>query len=114
LSTAGSSASVRPRTRPESSRTMNAMPPPPPVAAQTTTPVAQGLSIASLVLGCVGIFLFWLYAIVPVLAIIFGGVAINKQKKAGVKPSGMAIAGLVLGIVFTAIMVLALLAVVAT
>ena len=59
------------------------------------------MAIAGLVLGCVSIFMFWLYAIVPILAIIFSGVSMNQAKKAGAKPNGMAIAGLVLGIIFT-------------
>jgi hypothetical protein len=79
----------------------------------TTGTPGQGMAITSLVLGCVGIVMFWLFAIVPVLAIIFGGVAINQAKKAGAKPSGMGVAGLVLGIVFTAIYALIILVAVA-
>ena len=74
----------------------NTAPPPPPAPAK-----GQGMAIAGLVLGCVSIFMFWLYAIVPILAIIFSGVSMNQAKKAGAKPNGMAIAGLVLGIIFT-------------
>ena len=69
-------------------------------STSTSTP-GQGLAITGLVLGCVSIFMFWMYAIVPILAIIFSGVSMNKAKKAGLKPNGMAIAGLVLGIIFT-------------
>lgn len=70
-------------------------------APQTqATTVGQGFAITGLVLGIVGIFMFWLYAIVPVLAIIFSGIAMNKAKQVGAKPSGMAVAGLVLGIIF--------------
>lgn len=65
------------------------------------TPVGQGFAITGLVLGIVGVFMFWLYAIVPILAIIFSGIAMNKAKQVGAKPHGMAIAGLVLGIIFT-------------
>lgn len=81
--------------------------------APRVEPVAQGFSITALVLGCVSIVFFWVYAIVPILAIIFGGVALKQQKDAGVKPSGMAVAGLVLGIVFTAIFLLFIVAAVA-
>lgn len=63
----------------------------------------NGLAVTALVLGCCSIVFWWLYAIVPVLAIIFGGVSMNQSKKAGFKPNGMAIAGLVLGIVFAAV-----------
>lgn len=77
---------------------MNYNPPTP-----TTQPPAQGLSITALVLGCVSIVFFWLYGITPILAIVFGGIAISKQRKVGAKPNGMAVAGLTLGIVFTVI-----------
>lgn len=84
------------------------VPPPPPTYIQVQapfvpTPPGNGLAITSMVLGIVGVFLFWLYSVVPILAIVFGGVAMSKAKQAGAKPSGMAIAGLVLGIVFTAL-----------
>lgn len=75
-------------------------------AAATIKPPAvagQGLAVTALVLGCCSVFFFWLFAIVPILAIIFAGVSINQSKKVGRKPFGMAIAGLVLGIVFTAV-----------
>ena len=61
----------------------------------------QGMGVTGLVLGIVSIFLFWLYAIVPILAIIFSGISMNQTKKEGAKFNGMAIAGLVLGIIFT-------------
>ena len=73
----------------------------------------SGFAVTSLVLGCVGIVSFWLYGIVPILAIIFGGISMNKSKGQGVKPSGMAVAGLVLGIVELALMGLFILLVVA-
>lgn len=88
-------------------------PPSPPPAGYTTTPSTEGngMAIAALVLGCCSVFFFWLYAIVPVLAIIFAGVSMNQSKKAGrPKVSGMAVAGLVLGVVFTAIFGLVILA----
>jgi hypothetical protein len=83
-----------------------------PALAQTSNP-GQGMAITSLVLGCVSIVFFWLYAITPILAIVFGGVSINQSKRAGLKPNGMAVAGLVLGIVFLAIPVLIVLVTVA-
>jgi hypothetical protein len=81
------------------------MPAPSSLDAQPTS-TGNGLAIAALVLGCCSVFFFWLYGIVPVLAIIFGGVSINQAKKLNRKPSGMAVAGLTLGIIFTAIAVL--------
>jgi hypothetical protein len=88
---------------------MPSYPTPPPgfqQVAAAPTPPAQGFAITSMVLGIVGVFGFWFYAVIPILAIIFGGVAISSAKKVGAKPSGMAIAGLVLGIIFTAIFVI--------
>lgn len=61
------------------------------------TQPANGLSIASLVLGIVGIICFMFpFPICSVLSIIFGGVAISKGNK-----SGMSTAGLVLGVIGT-------------
>lgn len=53
----------------------------------------NGMAIASLVLGIVGIFLPFL----SILAVIFGGIGISKANQ-GASGKGMAIAGLVLGI----------------
>lgn len=72
----------------------------------TSSPPGQGFAVTSLVLGCCSIALFWLWAIPPILAIVFGSIAIFKARGAGRKPSGMAVAGLVLGIVFTALFAL--------
>lgn len=78
---------------------------------EPTPKIADGLSITAMVLGITGMIFFWFYAILPVLAIIFGAIALHKQRNADVKASGMAIAGLVLGVVatglFLAIIVLA-------
>ena len=74
---------------------------------QTTNPEGEskGLSIASMVLGIVSLvlFCFW-YVSIPcaILAIIFGVIG---KKKGG---RGMAIAGLVLGIIAIAVVVLLL------
>ncbi len=60
----------------------------------------SGLAIASLVCGICGLVIPWVGFILSVLAIVFGGVAISQTRK---DPSlggrGMAIAGLVCGIV---------------
>jgi hypothetical protein len=81
------------------------MPAPSSLDAQPTS-TGNGLAVTALVLGCCSVFFFWLYAIVPILAIVFGGVSINQAKKLNRKPSGMAVAGLTLGIIFTAIFAL--------
>lgn len=76
-------------------------------------PAPNGLGTAAGVLGIVGMALIWvpfLGGLLCVLSTILGGVALNKGKKESL-PTGMAITGLVLGligvgiyIVFTAIM----------
>lgn len=56
----------------------------------------NGLAIAGMVCGIVGLLVFWI--ILSPLAIIFGGVGWNRANN-GAKYKGMAIAGVVLGIV---------------
>ena len=70
-------------------------------------PKTSGLAIASLVLG-----ILWLYGVGSVLAIIFAAVAkknIN-QSNGWVTGGGMATAGLVLGIIGTAVVALIIIA----
>ena len=55
-------------------------------------PPADGLAIASLVLG-----ICWVCWIGSALAVIFGHISIRNAKAEGRKPSGMAVAGMVLG-----------------
>lgn len=76
-------------------------PPQPPVAA--AAPKTNGLAIASLVLGIV-----WIYWIGSILAVIFGHVALSQIKKSNGTQGGrgMAIAGLVLGYIGLAMIVL--------
>lgn len=77
-----------------------------PAHVATTTapaPTGNGLAITSLILGCCSVLFFWLYGILPIAAIIFGAAAMHQARQANQKPSGMAIAGLTLGIIFTAI-----------
>jgi hypothetical protein len=66
------------------------------------------MAIASMVLG-----ILWLYFIGSILALIFGYVARNQIRRTGQSGDGMAIAGIVLGWVGVAIMVLVLIFVVA-
>jgi hypothetical protein len=67
----------------------------------------NGLAIASLVLG-----LLWLWGIGSILAIIFGVVAKNQIDQSGgmQQGRGLAIAGIVLGIVTLGIFIIALMA----
>ncbi len=68
------------------------------------TPKTNGLAIASLVLGI--IWLFWLGSI---LAVIFGHIALSQTKKdPSISGRGMAIAGVTLGWVGVAILVIGL------
>jgi hypothetical protein len=98
-------------------------PPAPPFAPPQYAPPAQyaapygyqvvrrnGLAIASMVVGIVGILMFWLYAIVPIVAIVFGHVALSQIKKRGQEGRGMAIAGIVTGYVGLGLFALVLLA----
>jgi hypothetical protein len=57
---------------------------------------SNGMATASLVLGILGFFL----PILSILALIFGGIGISKANQ-GAAGKGLAIAGLVLGIVGT-------------
>lgn len=62
-------------------------------------PKTNGFAIASLVLGILGLFLFYT-VLLPLLAVIFGGIAMYQinQSQGQQQGRGLAIAGLVLGI----------------
>ncbi|MFE6689095.1 DUF4190 domain-containing protein [Streptomyces sp. NPDC057743] len=66
---------------------------------------SNGMGVAALVLGLVGcalgvlIFLFWLSWLPAVLAVIFGGVGLSQARAGRATNKGMAVAGLVLGII---------------
>jgi len=70
---------------------------PPPQATGT-----NGMAIASLVCSLFG----WLCIIGGILGIIFGFLALNQIKQSGQGGRGMAIAGIVIGVIVTAIMIL--------
>ncbi|HEY3673407.1 MAG TPA: DUF4190 domain-containing protein [Acidimicrobiia bacterium] len=76
--------------------------PPPVSAAYVSAPRNNGLAIASMVLGLV-----WVYWIGSILAVIFGHVALSQIKKSGGarRGRGMAIAGVVLGYVGIALLI---------
>jgi hypothetical protein len=62
----------------------------------------NGLAVASLVLGIVGLILFGFFMIPNILAVIFGFVAlsqINRAPAGAMGGKGMAIAGLVMGLI---------------
>ena len=66
----------------------------------------RGQSIAALVLGIVGVISLGALFVTPVLAIIFGAQAIGGQRRLGEQMNGMAVAGLVLGIIGSMVLVL--------
>lgn len=85
------------------------LPPAPPAGAQQGYPPAHGqppaqsngLATAALVLGIVGLLLFWTVwggLILGALAIVFGATGVQKGKQ-GAPNQGLAVAGLVLGII---------------
>ncbi|MBQ2714380.1 MAG: DUF4190 domain-containing protein [Clostridia bacterium] len=67
----------------------------------------SALAIAGMVLGIVGM-IFSFYGVVPVLAIVFSGIALKQINEGKYKGKGFAITGLVLGIVGAAWTVLTL------
>lgn len=82
------------------------LPSPPPGYTYAPAPSGKtnGLAIASLVLGIV-----WVYWIGSILALIFGYIAMSQIKQSGDGGKGLAIAGIVLGWVGVAVLVLVLL-----
>ena len=93
---------------------MPPMPPPAPQypyaaadAAPSTGPRTNGLAIASMVLGIV-----WVYWIGSILAVIFGHIALSQIRRTGgvQQGRGMAIAGVVLGWIGVATLVIVLIA----
>jgi hypothetical protein len=90
---------------------MSAIPPPPPPPGGTTAQgSANGLAVASLVLGIIGIFI-QLFGILPILAIVFGVMARRRIAAGAAGSPGMATAGIVLGIIGLVILVIVLAAV---
>jgi hypothetical protein len=68
---------------------------------QIQIPSTNGLAVASMVLGIV-----WVWWIGSILALIFGFVARRQIKERGQRGDGMAIAGIVLGFVGAATLIL--------
>lgn len=77
-------------------------------------PSTNGMAVASMVLGIVGVILGWLLMGVPsVLAVIFGHVALAAIRRTGQHGRGMAIAGLVTGYIVVGIVALLILVAIA-
>ena len=69
----------------------------------------NGMAVASLVLGILGLFTsFFLFGIGSILALIFGYIGRNKIRQTGENGSGMAIAGIVLGWIGVALAIIAI------
>lgn len=81
---------------PQAYPSMYGYPGPGPMAPAKKT---NGLAVAALVLGIVGVPLFWLWEIPPILALIFGLVSYSQIRKSEGRQGGegMAITGIVLG-----------------
>ncbi|MGB8198045.1 MAG: DUF4190 domain-containing protein [Acidimicrobiales bacterium] len=91
--------------------TIGAMPPPMgqvTYVQQIQTQSTNGLAIASMVLGIV-----WVWWIGSILALIFGFVARRQIRERGQRGDGMAIAGIVLGCVGAATLILVIILAVA-
>jgi Domain of unknown function (DUF4190) len=85
-----------------------------PAMMPASTP-SNGFAVASLVLGIVSLVLFftiWLPFLLGTLAIVFGALGISKANKPGGRQKGLAIAGLVCGVVGIVIAVLFIVAIV--
>lgn len=72
-----------------------------PPFAQSSTPRTHGLATAALVCGLTGLLLFWVFALLPILAVVFGLVSARTVKKSnGMRRGlGMARAGWILGLI---------------
>jgi hypothetical protein len=73
------------------------------MSMQPTSNKTNGFAVASLVLGIV-----WLWGTGSILAIIFGFIATNQIKERREKGSGMAKAGIILGVIGIIILVVTL------
>ncbi|WP_211116365.1 DUF4190 domain-containing protein [Glycomyces buryatensis] len=66
----------------------------------------NGLGTAGMVLGIIGIVLFWcgwIGIVLAILAVIFGGVGIARANKGEATNKGMAVSGVVLGVITLAL-----------
>ena len=75
--------------------------------AHSPKPKTNGLAIASMVLGILSVVFFcaWFFPVMPILAVVFGHIALNQIRKQGTAGRGFAIAGLVTGYIGLAITV---------
>ena len=74
-------------------------------------PRTNGLAIASMVLGILSIVFFclWFFPVMPILAVVFGHIALSQIRNQGTAGRGMALAGLItgyLGLALTVVMII--------
>lgn len=61
----------------------------------------NGACITGFILGVLSAFIYWLIPLLPILAIVCSGIGLSKVKVENSKGKGLAIWGLILGIIFT-------------
>ena len=74
---------------------------PTPAFQSAPAPQGNGLAVAGLVLGIIAVAFFWMWPIAiicGILGIVFGAIGVSKAKRLGGTKRGMALAGLILGI----------------
>lgn len=88
-------------------------PPPDPWTRASGYQKTSGLAVAGMVCGIVGIPLFWLYGILPVVAIVLSHVALHFTHTRNLGGRGMAIAGLATGYAGLGLLVIAVIGLIA-
>jgi hypothetical protein len=95
--------------------------PPPPAYAYAPPPAypvkakANGLALASMILGIVGITVglcLIFFPVMPILAVVFGHLGLSQTRSTGAPGRGYAIAGLVTGYIGIALAILWLIAII--
>ena len=61
----------------------------------------NGMCITGFIMGLISAGFYWLIPFLPLLAIIFSSIGLSKTKVENTKGKGLAVTGLVLGILFT-------------
>ena len=88
---------------------------PPPPAAYPVKAKTNGLALASMILGIVGITVglcLIFFPVMPILAVVFGHLGLSQTRSTGAPGRGYAIAGLVTGYIGIALAILWLIAII--
>ena len=88
---------------------------PPPPAAYPVKAKTNGLALASMILGIVGITVglcLIFFPVMPILAVVFGHLGLSQTRATGAPGRGYAIAGLVTGYIGIALAILWLIAII--